>query len=64
VVAEDLRARILGLYDKHLSADGRTVGYGAMRRDPAFWSYVDATAELQRVRGDCRVWVTSGDLGL
>jgi hypothetical protein len=50
-VAEDLRARIVALYDRHLSPDGRNVGYGAMRRDPDFWAYVDAAAELQRVRG-------------
>lgn len=50
-MAEDLRARILALYDKHLSPDGSRVGYGAMRRDPDFWAYADATAELQRVRG-------------
>lgn len=49
VVAEDLRSQILGLYDKHLSKDGRFVDYGAMREDPAFWAYVNATAELQRV---------------
>jgi hypothetical protein len=49
VVAEDLRARILALYDKHLSADGRAVSYAALKQDPEFWDYVDATAELQRV---------------
>jgi hypothetical protein len=49
VVAEELRGRILSLYDSHLSADGRAVDYAAMRRDPAFWEYVDATAELQQV---------------
>jgi len=54
VVAEDLRGQILGLYDKHLSADGRSVNYGAMRQDPAFWRYVDSTAELQRVSRSCR----------
>lgn len=49
VVAEDLRSQILGLYDAHLSKDGRSVSYGGMRKDPAFWRYVDTTAELQRV---------------
>ncbi|KAF8072648.1 Glutaredoxin [Scenedesmus sp. PABB004] len=49
-VAEGLRARILALYDRHLSADGRAVSYAGLRADPDFWSYVDATAELQRVR--------------
>lgn len=50
VVAEELRGRILALYDKYLSADGKSVQYKALRADPAFWEYVDATAELQRVR--------------
>jgi hypothetical protein len=50
VVAEDLRGRILALYDKYLSADGKAVRYKALKQDPEFWSYVDATAELQRVR--------------
>ncbi|KAI8470738.1 MAG: glutaredoxin-like protein [Monoraphidium minutum] len=49
VVAEDLRAQILGLYEAHLSKDGRAVSYRAMRDDPGFWRYADATAELQRV---------------
>lgn len=48
-VSEDLRGRILALYDRHLSADGRAVNYSAMREDPLFWQYVDATAELQQV---------------
>jgi hypothetical protein len=52
VVAEDLRARILALYDKHLSADGRAVSYAVLKKDPEFWDYVDATAELQRVSLD------------
>eukprot|EP00775_Hariotina_reticulata_P010520 gene10520-10680_t len=49
VVAEDLRARILALYDKYLTANGKAVRYKALKQDPEFWSYVDATAELQRV---------------
>ena len=49
VVAEELRGRILALYDKYLSPDGKGVRYSALRQDPAFWEYVDATAELQRV---------------
>eukprot|EP00878_Enallax_costatus_P009243 GHUV01009661.1.p1 GENE.GHUV01009661.1~~GHUV01009661.1.p1 ORF type:complete len:515 (+),score=139.91 GHUV01009661.1:157-1701(+) len=49
VVAEDLRGRILRLYDKHLSRDGRSVSYKGLKADPGFWEYVDATAELQRV---------------
>jgi hypothetical protein len=50
VVAEELRGRMLSLYERHLSADGKAVSYKALKRDPAFWEYVDATAELQRVR--------------
>jgi hypothetical protein len=50
-VAEDLRGRILALYDKYLSPDGKAVRYRVLKQDPAFWEYVDATAELQRVRG-------------
>jgi hypothetical protein len=54
VVAEELRGRILALYDKHLSADGRAVSYAALKQDLEFWEYVDATAELQRVSvGGC-----------
>lgn len=52
-VAEDLRGRILALYDKHLSTDGKAVRYKALKQDPAFWEYVDATAELQRVSCGC-----------
>lgn len=54
VVAEELRARMLSLYERHLSADGKAVAYKALKRDPDFWEYVDATAELQRVRGQGR----------
>lgn len=50
IVAEELRGRMLSLYERHLSADGKAVSYKALKRDPAFWEYVDATAELQRVR--------------
>jgi len=53
VVAEDLRGRILALYDKYLSGDGRAVRYKALKQDPAFWEYVDATAELQKVGRSC-----------
>jgi hypothetical protein len=49
-VAEGLRARILVLFEAHLAPDGRAVSYAAMKADPAFWEYVDASAELQRVR--------------
>lgn len=48
-VAEELRLRILELYDKHLSPDGRGVSYKKIKTDPKFWEFVDATAELQQV---------------
>ncbi len=48
-VSEELRKRILQLYDRHLSADGRAVSYKAISSDPGFAAYVDASAELQRV---------------
>ncbi|GIL48820.1 hypothetical protein Vafri_5253 [Volvox africanus] len=48
-VANDLRQLILELYDKHLSPDGRSVSYGAIRSDPRFNAFVAATAELQKV---------------
>ncbi|PNH06292.1 hypothetical protein TSOC_007355 [Tetrabaena socialis] len=48
-VAASLRGRILELYDTHLSGDGRSVSYGALRADPRFAAFVDATAELQKV---------------
>ena len=49
LVASDLRARILSMYDEHLSQDGTFVDYAAMAKSPAFEAYVDATAELQTV---------------
>ena len=49
LVASDLRARILSMYDEHLSPDGTFVDYAAMAESPAFEAYVDATAELQTV---------------
>lgn len=48
-VAEDLRSRILALYDKHLASDGRAVDYKGLAGDPEFSAFVDATAELQKV---------------
>ena len=39
-VAEDLRGRMLALYGKHLSADGRSVDYVALGADPDFRDYV------------------------
>lgn len=48
-VATELRGLILQLYESHLSADGFSVSYGRMARDPLFQQYVAATAELQKV---------------
>jgi hypothetical protein len=47
LVAAGLRARILALYDTHLSAGGRGVDYAALAADPAFADYARAAAELQ-----------------
>ncbi|MEW5313227.1 MAG: hypothetical protein WDW38_004813 [Sanguina aurantia] len=49
-VATELRGLILQLYESHLSADGFSVSYGRMARDPLFQQYVAATAELQKDR--------------
>lgn len=48
-VAEELRTRILELYDFALSPDGRSVNYGSLEGSPEFESYVEATEELQKV---------------
>ena len=40
---------ILGLYDTHMTPDGRKVNYKAMFKDLSFRQYVDCAAELQRV---------------
>lgn len=47
-ISRSLRTLILGLYDKHLAADGKALDYQALRADPAFRTYVNATAELQK----------------
>jgi hypothetical protein len=47
LVAAGLRARILALYDRHLSGGGKGVDYGALAADPAFSDYARAAAELQ-----------------
>ena len=49
VVAEELRERILKLYDRFLSADGKAVDYEGLSTSPFFDEYIDASAELQRV---------------
>ena len=48
-VAASLRKKILALYDAHLSEDGRSVDYAAMRTSRAFREYVDATEDLRSV---------------
>lgn len=48
-VSEGLRQLILRLYDKHLTADGKALNYEALRKDPVFSTYANATAELQKV---------------
>ena len=48
-VAEVLRQIILGLYDAHLTSDGRSLDYSALSKDPGFPLFVTATAELQAV---------------
>ena len=35
-MAERLRQSILGLYDRHLSEDGKAVDYAALKQDPGF----------------------------
>jgi len=42
-----LRQIILRLYDKHLASDGKALNYKALKQDPVFKTYVNATAELQ-----------------
>jgi hypothetical protein len=49
-VSAELRKIILRLYGQHLSEDGRKVNYKALARDPQFQTYVESTAELQRVK--------------
>lgn len=46
-VSESLRQIILRLYDKHLASDGKALNYKALKQDPVFKTYVNATAELQ-----------------
>lgn len=48
-MSEALRQIILKLYDSHLAVDGKALNYDALRKDPIFAQYVNATAELQRV---------------
>ncbi len=48
-MSESLRQIILRLYDKHLASDGKALNYKALKQDPVFKTYVNATAELQRV---------------
>lgn len=48
-MSESLRQIILRLYDKHLASDGKALNYKALKQDPVFKTYVNATAELQKV---------------
>ena len=47
-ISKGLRAVILRLYDKHLASDGKALDYEALKSDPVFKTYVNATAELQK----------------
>ena len=47
-ISSSLRLIILYLYDKHLASDGKALNYKALKADPAFQTYVNATAELQK----------------
>lgn len=49
IVAEDVRGRILKLYDEFLSDDGRAVDYDGVRQSDGFKDFVEACEELQRV---------------
>lgn len=49
-VIEALRQVILHLYDAYLAPDGKAVNYKRLAADPIFKDYVNATAELQKVR--------------
>lgn len=48
-MAEQLRIRILALYDRYLAPNGRAVDYKGLAADVEFSEFVDATAELQKV---------------
>lgn len=49
-MSESLRKALLQLYDRHMTPDGRKVDYAGLRADPYWRQFVDATAELQKVR--------------
>jgi len=53
-VAEELRQRVLALYDRHLAPDGRAVDYAALGADPGFAAFCAAAAELQARRAAAR----------
>lgn len=48
-VSKGLRQLILQLYDKHLTPHGKALNYHALKGDPDFKTFVNATAELQKV---------------
>lgn len=49
VVAEELRNKIMALYELALSEDGTRVNYGVLKKSEKFLEYVEATEELQNV---------------
>lgn len=55
-VAESVRSRILRLYDRHLTGDGKKVSYAALRADPDWADFVAATAELQKASPELNIW--------
>lgn len=48
-VSEAMRNLILKLYSDHLSEDGKTVDYKAVRRSPYYERYCELAVQLQRV---------------
>ncbi|KAA0715965.1 hypothetical protein E1301_Tti016139 [Triplophysa tibetana] len=48
-VSEAMRNLILKLYSDHLSEDGKTVDYKAVRRSPYYEQYCELAVQLQRV---------------
>eukprot|EP00271_Cylindrocystis_brebissonii_P018069 TRINITY_DN4969_c0_g1_i1.p1 TRINITY_DN4969_c0_g1~~TRINITY_DN4969_c0_g1_i1.p1 ORF type:complete len:639 (-),score=117.84 TRINITY_DN4969_c0_g1_i1:279-2195(-) len=48
-VAEDLRQKMLAMYEVALSADGRSIDYTSLSGSPTFAEYRRAAEELQRV---------------
>lgn len=55
-VTAALRRRILGLYGRFLSEDGKAVDYEGMGRSQEFRDFVDAAAELQKASWIRTAW--------